>query len=92
MVLQTANELVTLPRSEVKSLKASKLSMMPEGLIDNLPEADIRDLQPVQPSINHSSLQGHRKCADLAYRDRCLFPNPWRDLFQQFFFFSGDSA
>lgn len=44
VVLQTANELVTLPRAEVKSLKASKLSMMPEGLLDNMAENDIKDL------------------------------------------------
>ncbi len=42
--IQTANELVTIPRAEVKSTSTSDLSLMPEGLISQLKEQEIRDL------------------------------------------------
>ncbi len=42
--VQTANELVTIPRAEVKSTSTSDQSLMPEGLISQLKEQEIRDL------------------------------------------------
>ena len=42
--LATANETVTVARGDVATLKPSNYSMMPEGLLDTLPEADVRDL------------------------------------------------
>lgn len=42
--IQTANELVTIPRAEVKSTSLSELSLMPEGLIAQLKDIEIRDL------------------------------------------------
>ena len=42
--LQTANELVTVPRSEIRKIEATAVSMMPEGLIANLTEQQTRDL------------------------------------------------
>lgn len=42
--IQTANELVTIPRAEVKSTSTSDQSLMPEGLISQLKEQEIRDL------------------------------------------------
>ena len=44
LVLQTANERVVLPRSEIEEFKASNESMMPEGLFDKLSEVELRDL------------------------------------------------
>ena len=44
ITLQTANELVTLPRSEIRKIEATAISMMPEGLIANLTEQQTRDL------------------------------------------------
>lgn len=44
ITIQTASAKVVLPRDEIQSITASKLSMMPEGLIDNLSESDVRDL------------------------------------------------
>ncbi len=44
VVVQTANELLTLPRGEIKSLAQSELSMMPDGLLDPLKEQEVRDL------------------------------------------------
>ena len=42
--IQTANELVTVPRAKVKSTSTSDQSLMPEGLIAQLKEQEIRDL------------------------------------------------
>jgi putative heme-binding domain-containing protein len=43
-VVQTVNEQVTLPRTEVTKLEQSEISMMPEGLIGSLQPQEIRDL------------------------------------------------
>ncbi len=42
--IQTANELVTIPRAEVKSTSLSEMSLMPEGLITQLKDSELRDL------------------------------------------------
>ncbi len=44
VTLQTQNELIILPRDEVDSLKRTKTSMMPDGLLDNLRVEEVRDL------------------------------------------------
>jgi putative heme-binding domain-containing protein len=44
VTLQTANEIVTLPRAEVAKLQQSQLSMMPEGLLAPLTDQEVRDL------------------------------------------------
>jgi putative heme-binding domain-containing protein len=44
LTIQTANAKVVLQRDEIQSITSSKLSMMPEGLLDNLSESDVRDL------------------------------------------------
>ena len=44
VVVQTANELLTLPRAEVRKIEGSEISMMPEGLVAGLTEPQIRDL------------------------------------------------
>ena len=44
LTLQTANEVVTLPRGEVAKLQQSQLSMMPEGLLAPLTDQEVRDL------------------------------------------------
>ncbi len=43
-VVQTATELVQLPRNEVEQVEQSEQSMMPEGLLEQLQEQEIRDL------------------------------------------------
>ena len=40
----TNTETLVVPRNEVKTLRVSKLSMMPEGLLDTFSEQDARDL------------------------------------------------
>lgn len=42
--VQTATEIVTIPKAEVDKVEESDQSMMPEGLLAQLPETEIRDL------------------------------------------------
>jgi putative membrane-bound dehydrogenase-like protein len=44
VVIATANEMITLPRAEVASTHQGELSMMPEGLLAQLADQEIRDL------------------------------------------------
>jgi putative membrane-bound dehydrogenase-like protein len=44
VTLATANETLTLPRSEIKTMQQSELSMMPEGLLQPLSDEEVRDL------------------------------------------------
>ena len=44
IMLQTANELVTIPREEITSQRQTELSMMPEGLLASLTDQEVRDL------------------------------------------------
>jgi putative heme-binding domain-containing protein len=44
VTIVTANETVLLPRGDVKSLQQGDVSMMPEGLLQALSNAEVRDL------------------------------------------------
>ena len=44
VTVTTATETLVLPRSEVKSVQLSELSMMPEGLMTALSDVEVRDL------------------------------------------------
>jgi putative membrane-bound dehydrogenase-like protein len=44
IMFQTANELLTISRDEIASMRQSELSMMPEGLLSPLSEQEVRDL------------------------------------------------
>jgi putative membrane-bound dehydrogenase-like protein len=44
VTLVTANETLVIPRNEIRSLKESQLSMMPEGLLQTYNEQEVRDL------------------------------------------------
>ncbi len=44
LTLQTMTEKLTLERADVKSIEESKLSLMPEGLLEALTETQVRDL------------------------------------------------
>jgi putative heme-binding domain-containing protein len=44
LTVMTANETLVLPRKEIRSVQPSELSMMPEELLTNLPEQEVRDL------------------------------------------------
>jgi len=44
VTIVTATETVIVPKNDVRSLQQSQLSMMPEGLIQSITDAEIRDL------------------------------------------------
>ena len=44
VTVQTANELLTLPKKEIESRKASDVSMMPDDILKTLKENEFRDL------------------------------------------------
>jgi putative membrane-bound dehydrogenase-like protein len=44
VTVQTEKERLNLPRSDVEEVKPSPLSLMPDGLLNNLSETDVRDL------------------------------------------------
>jgi putative membrane-bound dehydrogenase-like protein len=44
VTVQTANELVVIPKDEVEERRVSNVSMMPEGLFDKLTDDEVRDL------------------------------------------------
>ena len=44
ITIASANETLSLPRKDVASIRASELSMMPEGLVEQLSGSDMRDL------------------------------------------------
>ncbi|CAA9400355.1 MAG: hypothetical protein AVDCRST_MAG64-1675, partial [uncultured Phycisphaerae bacterium] len=44
LTLKAANETVVLPRGDIRRAKDQEISMMPEGLLDALPDAEKRDL------------------------------------------------
>ena len=44
LTLRTRNETLTVERTEVEGAQESKLSLMPEGLLESLTEAQRRDL------------------------------------------------
>jgi putative heme-binding domain-containing protein len=44
LVLQTAEDKVTIPVVEIEEMQQTTKSLMPEGLLDSLSEQQIRDL------------------------------------------------
>lgn len=44
VTIQTQNEVVIVPKSEIDSRRSSNLSMMPEGMLDRLTADEVRDL------------------------------------------------
>ncbi len=44
VVLQTQTELMTLPADEIETIRSTSFSPMPDGLLDNLTEQEVRDL------------------------------------------------
>ena len=44
VTVATANEILVLPRKDIAKIQQGELSMMPEGLLDSLPDQEVRDL------------------------------------------------
>jgi putative membrane-bound dehydrogenase-like protein len=60
LTLQTQNEKVTLPKREIQSRTKSAASMMPEGMLDKLTDAEVRDLVAYLASPEQVSLPNSR--------------------------------
>jgi putative heme-binding domain-containing protein len=56
ITLQTQNEALVIPKDEIESRTKSPLSLMPEGLWDNLKNAEVRDLVAYLASPNQVPL------------------------------------
>jgi putative heme-binding domain-containing protein len=52
VTLQTPSEKLSLPMSEVESIRESQLSLMPEGLLDSLKQSQVVDLFSFLMSTN----------------------------------------
>jgi putative heme-binding domain-containing protein len=44
VTLQTLNDTIVIPKNEIESRTRSALSLMPEGLLTNLQDEEVRDL------------------------------------------------
>jgi putative heme-binding domain-containing protein len=44
LTIQTANEILTLPKDEIEARMQSKASMMPEGILEQMPIEEVRAL------------------------------------------------
>lgn len=58
LTVATANETLVLPRKDVASIQQGELSMMPEGLLDTLPDQEVRDLIYYLRQAAQASLPG----------------------------------
>ncbi|HSG69872.1 MAG TPA: hypothetical protein VLA12_05625, partial [Planctomycetaceae bacterium] len=59
--LQTAQDKLTLRKSEIEQTKASPLSLMPEGQIEKLTDEQVRDLIGYLQARHPSSLPAGTK-------------------------------
>ena len=65
LTVQTPTERSTVNRADVESIRKSDLSLMPDGLLDVLPEKEVRDLvaylmSPQQVSLQTEQFSGER--------------------------------
>jgi putative heme-binding domain-containing protein len=58
LTVATANETLVLPRKDIAEILQSELSMMPEGLLDTLPDQEVRDLIYYLRQAAQASLPG----------------------------------
>jgi putative membrane-bound dehydrogenase-like protein len=72
VTLVTANETIVVPRAEVKSLKESQLSMMPEGLLMPLNDQEVRDLLYYLRSAAQAPLPATAETASLFFNGKDL--------------------
>jgi putative heme-binding domain-containing protein len=60
LTVQTPTERLVLNRADVEEIRKSDLSLMPDGLLDVLPEKEIRDLLAYLMSPQQVSLPADR--------------------------------
>jgi putative heme-binding domain-containing protein len=58
VTVQTVNDVVVLPKGEISKRQQSQQSLMPEGQLQPMPEADVRDLIAYLASPRQVSLPG----------------------------------
>ncbi|HUY90887.1 MAG TPA: PVC-type heme-binding CxxCH protein [Pirellulales bacterium] len=58
LAIQTQNERLSLPLAEIEARERSPLSLMPEGLLDKLSEAELRDLVVYLSGAEQAALPG----------------------------------
>ncbi|MEO8269427.1 MAG: PVC-type heme-binding CxxCH protein, partial [Aureliella sp.] len=81
--LKTATDVVTVPHDRIEERRASEVSMMPEGILDNLTSAERRDLmaflQAAAPPVPNpaSAADSQRPDPDGVGRWHLLTP-PWK--------------
>jgi putative membrane-bound dehydrogenase-like protein len=68
----TANETLVVPRSEIRSLKESQLSMMPEGLLQTFSDQEVRDLLYYLRSPGQAPLPATAETAALFFNGKDL--------------------
>jgi putative heme-binding domain-containing protein len=61
LVIQTANERIILPREDLEAIKASSISMMPEGQLERLSPQEVRDLFAYLASTKQVPLPADQK-------------------------------
>jgi putative heme-binding domain-containing protein len=61
LTVATVNEVLTLPRKEVDTMTASKISMMPDDLLRQMSEPEVRALIAYLRSPNQVALPGEKK-------------------------------
>ncbi|MDB6031391.1 MAG: hypothetical protein JWM16_1729 [Verrucomicrobiales bacterium] len=60
VVIQTANELLTISKGDIESQRQTELSMMPEGLLAALTDQEVRDLLYYLGRLGQVPLPGER--------------------------------
>ncbi|HVW35939.1 MAG TPA: hypothetical protein VHB99_01500, partial [Pirellulales bacterium] len=60
LTIQTQNERLALPLAEIEAREVSKSSLMPEGLLDKLSEAELRDLVAYLSGAEQAPSKGTR--------------------------------
>jgi putative heme-binding domain-containing protein len=73
----TANETLTIPRAEIKSIVQGELSMMPEGLLANFSNEEVRDLIAYLGSRNQTPMLATAENASLFFNGKDL--SFWED-------------
>jgi putative heme-binding domain-containing protein len=72
ITLVTANETLVIPRGEIRSLKESELSMMPEGLLQTFSDQEVRDLLYYLRSPGQAPLPATAETAALFFNGKDL--------------------
>jgi putative heme-binding domain-containing protein len=67
LVLQSSTELVTIPRDEIEEMRQSEKSMMPDNLLANLSESEVRALVSYLASSHQISLRVTEETASLLF-------------------------